>query len=548
MKKGLLFIMVMIPVFVWAQEEELGKITKVETVAVLKYPSKYTLKLKVSLWRRYMNTPFYCVFFASSNPITNVNTIEEMKSIAATTNCGMADKTGVKLSEEEFVYVDVPLDRRMMTIPFYLSGFIVTSSKTTEFMYEVYKNIVTYKHQPISVNLQGVKVVEASESTDKLTKTLTKTMFLNLYGIDANGNQICTSCEGIGCSDCNWRGWKNDALTSAAKMARSSANAKQRTSTNTSTPILNGRHTKTFPNGDKYTGDFVNGMCTGKGTYTWNDGGKYVGDVRYNQMHGKGTLTYANGDKYTGDFYEDRPQGKGIMSYVDGTKYEGDFYYGNLEGNGTLLLTDGDKFKGEFINGKFAKGRYTWAVTGEFYEGEFAYGNSRHGKGIYVWPDGKKYEGDFNNGKITGKGKYIYTDGSVYEGSVHNGMRDGKGIMRFADGLKYEGDFLLDKISGKGKLTNVDGSTYEGEVRGGVPEGSGYMKYADGDRYDGTFRKGKYDGYGTFYFKEGSRYVTGSWSEGKLVNTKEEGTWEAGHDIYFNGEIMPGMKKHPDKK
>lgn len=342
----------MIPVFVWAQEEELGKITKVETAAVLKYPSKYTLKLKVSLWRRYMNTSFYCVFFASSNPITNVNTIEEMKSVAAITNCGMAEKTGLKLSEEEFVYVDVPLDRKMMTIPFYLSGFVVTSGKTTEFRYEVYKNIVTYKHQPISVSLQGVKVVEASESTDKLAKTLTKTMFLNLYGIDANGNQVCTLCDGIGCAECNWRGWKNDALTSAAKVTRTSANAKQRTSTNSSTSMLNGRHTKTFPNGDKYTGDFVNGMCTGKGTYTYVNGNKYTGDFKNNQFHGKGTLIMGS-DKYIGDFEYDYMNGKGTFYMGDEMKYVGSMKDDIMNGEGTMyFLKEQEYVKAIFKDGE----------------------------------------------------------------------------------------------------------------------------------------------------------------------------------------------------
>ena len=48
---------------------------------------------------------------------------------------------------------------------------------------------------------------------------------------------------------------------------------------NCNNKIKNGFYIYTFPNGDKYEGNWVN-----------------------NEMHGKGTLTFSNGTKYIGEF------------------------------------------------------------------------------------------------------------------------------------------------------------------------------------------------------------------------------------------------------
>ena len=56
-----------------------------------------------------------------------------------------------------------------------------------------------------------------------------------------------------------------------------------------------------IPNeGDKYEGDWKDGMLHGKGTYTWAVGHKYVGEWKNGKMHGKGTYTLPNGEKYEG--------------------------------------------------------------------------------------------------------------------------------------------------------------------------------------------------------------------------------------------------------
>jgi len=43
-------------------------------------------------------------------------------------------------------------------------------------------------------------------------------------------------------------------------------------------PGVNGQHSATFDNGDRYEGNFSRGEKHGRGTYTWLDGQTYVGE------------------------------------------------------------------------------------------------------------------------------------------------------------------------------------------------------------------------------------------------------------------------------
>lgn len=40
-------------------------------------------------------------------------------------------------------------------------------------------------------------------------------------------------------------------------------------------------------------------------------------------MSGKGTYTYPNGNKYEGEWQDDVKSGYGVLQYVNGEKYEG---------------------------------------------------------------------------------------------------------------------------------------------------------------------------------------------------------------------------------
>jgi hypothetical protein len=60
----------------------------------------------------------------------------------------------------------------------------------------------------------------------------------------------------------------------------------------------------TYPDGDKYVGEWKDGKGHGQGTYTWASGSKYVGEWKDGKRQGQGTYTFGKGpnegDRYVG--------------------------------------------------------------------------------------------------------------------------------------------------------------------------------------------------------------------------------------------------------
>jgi serine/threonine protein kinase len=71
--------------------------------------------------------------------------------------------------------------------------------------------------------------------------------------------------------------------------------------------------------GQKYVGQFAEGMFNGKGTYTWPSGQKFVGSYVNDRRNGQGTLTYSDGRKYVGNFVNDIFDGQGAFYDAKGT-------------------------------------------------------------------------------------------------------------------------------------------------------------------------------------------------------------------------------------
>jgi hypothetical protein len=201
----------------------------------------------------------------------------------------------------------------------------------------------------------------------------------------------------------------------------------------------------TLPNGDRYEGQFKEGLFNGWGTYFYHNGDRYEGLFRDDMKNGRGGLVYQNGDRYVGAFTNDVRGGRGSLLFHDGDKYVGQFANDTISGKGVMLYRNGNRYAGDFLNGlKSGNGvfRYT---NGDVYSGEFR-DDLRDGKGVYVSHDGSRYIGDFKAGRRNGKGRYLYPTGEEYSGDFKDGRKDGFGICVYPGGKQVKGYWREDRF------------------------------------------------------------------------------------------------------
>jgi hypothetical protein len=137
-------------------------------------------------------------------------------------------------------------------------------------------------------------------------------------------------------------------------------------------------------------GDCVNGY----GTLVTTTGQKFIGNFKDGMRHGKGVLLLPGGRKLEGTWQQNEIV-EGTYTLPDGTKYVGQWKFRERYGQGELTFPDGRKYVGEFKSGQ------------------------RHGKGTMFYPDGRKYVGDFKFSERTGQGTMNYPDGRKYIVSVN---------------------------------------------------------------------------------------------------------------------------------
>lgn len=201
----------------------------------------------------------------------------------------------------------------------------------------------------------------------------------------------------------------------------------------------------TFPNGDRYEGEFKDGLFNGWGLYFYRNGDRYEGEFRDDMKNGRGTLIYQNGDRYVGDFKDDMRSGKGSLAFQNGDRYVGAFANDMMNGKGTLLYQNGNRYAGDFRNGlKHGNGVFLFA-NGDMYKGELR-DDLRNGKGTYTFSDGSRYVGDFEAGKRHGKGRYVYGSGEEYVGEFKDGQRNGFGVCTYPDGRVIKGVWQADRF------------------------------------------------------------------------------------------------------
>ncbi len=200
-----------------------------------------------------------------------------------------------------------------------------------------------------------------------------------------------------------------------------------------------------FPNGDRYEGQFREGLFDGWGVFQYANGDRYEGEFKGDLKHGRGMFLGRNGERYEGQYAQDVRQGIGRLIMPDGDRYVGEFRNGKVSGRGTFLYANGNRYSGDVLNGqRHGKGTF-YFENGDIYTGEFRQ-DERHGQGTYEFADGGRYVGEFRNGLRHGHGRYVFPDGSEYAGSFRDGLKDGTGVFVFEDGTRVRGLWKDDRF------------------------------------------------------------------------------------------------------
>jgi hypothetical protein len=172
--------------------------------------------------------------------------------------------------------------------------------------------------------------------------------------------------------------------------------------------------------------------------------------------------TYENGDKYDGDWVDEKKHGQGTLTYVDGGKYVGAWENNMRNGEGVNIWKNGDEYEGGWKNSKkHGQGRFTYANGGE-YVGDWA-NDMKNGHGVSTWPNGDRYEGNWKNNTKHGSGIMYYADGGSYKGEWTGNLRHGQGLNKWSNGEKYDGTWKENKKHGHGTFYDADGSKHDGE-------------------------------------------------------------------------------------
>jgi hypothetical protein len=164
---------------------------------------------------------------------------------------------------------------------------------------------------------------------------------------------------------------------------------------------------------------------------TWPNGDRYDGDWKAGERHGYGSQKYASGEPYAGQWENDEPME--IDKYVSPVP---------------------DPKQGRSKKPKWDDGRVYQVIKD---------GNEQNGKGVMTWPDGDRYDGEWLHGQRHGYGRLDRKNGETYQGNWARNQRNGHGVNLSTNGDEYDGAWVDDQRHGTGKLSRAaDGGIDEG--------------------------------------------------------------------------------------
>ena len=238
---------------------------------------------------------------------------------------------------------------------------------------------------------------------------------------------------------------------------------------------------QTFDNGNKYVGDYKDGLLSGQGTFffigdsQWK-GDKYVGEFKYGKYNGQGTYTFANGIKYVGEWSDDKYNGRGVLYLSDGSVSQSGIW------NDNNLVTSQYIDPNSFTRIASVSTRASDA-------------------------DDERIERQRSQSRLPNCPASGYFDNCL-------------GTFKFDSGNKYVGEWKEDKLHGQGTYTWTDGDKLVGEYKNDKLNGQGTYTFANGRKYVGEFADGKYNGRGIFYLANGNVSESGIWRDNKLVTSQ----------------------------
>ncbi|KAJ3023370.1 hypothetical protein HKX48_003481 [Thoreauomyces humboldtii] len=212
------------------------------------------------------------------------------------------------------------------------------------------------------------------------------------------------------------------------------------------------RATVYMTNGDRYIGEWKEGMKDGNGTYHYaGTGAVYQGEWSQDLRSGYGT--YSVPTTTITDPHTARSSTKPHTSSNSGTPR-------------SALLPSLPSLKQHAATPSQGSRRSTNdnQALRKVYAGSWQY-DLRHGRGTCFYDDGSVYDGMWENDVRQGWGQLSFaSDSSVYEGEWHDGLRHGQGVLLLANGDRYEGTYLNDLKEGPGRfIYRQKRQCYEGE-------------------------------------------------------------------------------------
>ena len=198
---------------------------------------------------------------------------------------------------------------------------------------------------------------------------------------------------------------------------------------------FNGQGAFTYPNDDKYVGDYKDGQFNGQGTYINANGEKHVGEWNNGNLNGQAIKFKANGSINESGIYKD---GKLVTSqYIDPNSFtriarnniaQDDVPYRQKN----LPLCPAPKTKANSTILDYSNWTNCFGKRDIILKQEKARQHYDSGRSAV-------YEGNFLNGSPNGWGEIRIFNGNIYVGEFKNGEYHGEGIRTTADGRRFEG-------------------------------------------------------------------------------------------------------------